>query len=358
MKQAPTDKQALIDKLVAAVLYEGYLLYPYRPSVKNTQRWTFGGLFPQSYCESRRSSEAWYMQCQCLLIGDVDSRLDAVAEFLQLVDRRLDEGSASASLSSDPAALLEKCCGPAAPDVQRGHAWQEAEERKAALESVPLGDLLAAPQCVTFHFPEQVARSPASSADADRTVLREQRALACRVELNAERLAAPAAKTSRSEQAFKLTARVANVTPLAEPAHRNSAEAQLYSLASTHIVLSAVQGEFASLVDPPERWREAAAGCRNERCWPVLVGEPPQRNTMLAAPIILYDYPQIAAESPGELFDSTEIDEILTLRIMTLTESEKAEMAAADPRGRALLQRVNSLGPDQLLALHGMARNP
>ena len=44
--------QALVDRIVNAVLYEGYLLYPYRPSVKNRQRWTFGGLYPRSYCEA------------------------------------------------------------------------------------------------------------------------------------------------------------------------------------------------------------------------------------------------------------------------------------------------------------------
>ena len=88
----------------------------------------------------------------------------------------------------------------------------------------------------------------------------------------------------------------------------------------------------------------------------MLVGDEGDTDTILSAPIILYDYPQIAPESPGELFDGTEIDEILTLRIMTLTDDEKAAMAAVDERARAVLARTESLGKEQLLGLHGTLR--
>jgi hypothetical protein len=77
---------------------------------------------------------------------------------------------------------------------------------------------------------------------------------------------------------------------------------------------------------------------------------------MLAAPIILYDYPTVAPESVGDLFDATEIDEILTLRILTMTDAEKREMAAADERTRALLARAESLSADELKKLHGTLR--
>ncbi len=114
--------------------------------------------------------------------------------------------------------------------------------------------------------------------------------------------------------------------------------------------------QFLSMIDPPEPWRAIAAKCRNLGTWPVLVGEPGSRDTMLSAPIILYDYPQVAPESPGDLFDATEIDEILTLRILTLTEDEKRVMSAVDDRARALLERTESLATEQLLALHGTIR--
>jgi hydrogenase maturation protease len=110
------------------------------------------------------------------------------------------------------------------------------------------------------------------------------------------------------------------------------------------------------MIDPPEPYRAIAATCRNVGVWPVLVGEPGARDTILAAPIILYDYPQVAPESPGDLFDATEIDEILTLRILTLTEDEKRAMRDVDARARALLERTESLARDQLMALHGTIR--
>ena len=110
----------------------------------------------------------------------------------------------------------------------------------------------------------------------------------------------------------------------------------MQSLAATHAVLVVQRGKFVSLTDPPEIFREATAACRNIGVWPVLVGRPGEQDTMLASPIILYDYPQIAPESPGDLFDGTEIDEILTFRIMTLTEEEKAMAAATDDRTRRL----------------------
>lgn len=92
---------------------------------------------------------------------------------------------------------------------------------------------------------------------------------------------------------------------------------------------------FVSSIEPPDELAEAVAGCTNISLWPVLVGSGERHDTMLAAPIILYDYPQVAPESAGDLFDATEIDEILTLRILTMTDAEKREMAAGDERSRA-----------------------
>jgi hypothetical protein len=101
---------------------------------------------------------------------------------------------------------------------------------------------------------------------------------------------------------------------------------------------------------------EAAANCKNIGTWPVLVGEEGQRDAMLSSPIILYDYPQIAPESPGALFDGTEIDEILTLRIMTLTDQEKLEMSLSDQRAREILERTESMPPEQFMKMHGVLR--
>jgi hypothetical protein len=89
--------------------------------------------------------------------------------------------------------------------------------------------------------------------------------------------------------------------------------------------------------------------------WPVLVGDPARADTLLCSPIFVDDFPRIAPESPVELFDSGEIDEILILRILTLTDAEKQEMRA-DPRARALLERVEALDEAALRRLHGSTR--
>ena len=95
----------------------------------------------------------------------------------------------------------------------------------------------------------------------------------------------------------------------------------------------------------------AAASCQNRGWWPVLVG-----GTVLVAPIILPDQPAIAPESPGDLFDATEIDEILTLRVMTMTDEEKAAARGTDPRAAAIIDRCDTLPPEVMERLHGARR--
>jgi hydrogenase maturation protease len=133
-------------------------------------------------------------------------------------------------------------------------------------------------------------------------------------------------------------------------------QAMLHALASTHTILGVEKGEFYSLIDPPDAFREQAAGCRNEGTWPVLVGREGETDTMLSSPITLYDYPQVAAESPGEFFDGTEIDEMLVLRTLTLTDAERQAAVAVDERVRALLTRTGSLSDEQIMSLHGTIR--
>jgi hypothetical protein len=132
----------------------------------------------------------------------------------------------------------------------------------------------------------------------------------------------------------------------------------LRALISAHAILRVAGGEFVSMTDPPEPHRHAVERCDNQGVWPVLAGEPGARDCMLVSPIILSDYPQVAPESPGDLFDGAEIDEILTLRILTMTDSEKEEMRQMDYRTRRILERTENLSPSQLMQLHGTLRNP
>src|SRR5713101_3878462 len=83
--------QPLVDKIVNAVLYEGYILYPYRPSVKNRQRWTFGGLYPPSWCTAQQGSDSPTMQTECLVQGNEAATVEVKVRFLHLVDRTVGE---------------------------------------------------------------------------------------------------------------------------------------------------------------------------------------------------------------------------------------------------------------------------
>ena len=87
------------------------------------------------------------------------------------------------------------------------------------------------------------------------------------------------------------------------------------------------------------------------------VGEADERTAMLCSPILLYDYPQVAPESAGDFFDSTEMDEMLTLRVLTLTDEEKAQLRGGDDRVRQMLERTEATAREQLQRTHGAIRS-
>jgi hypothetical protein len=135
-------------------------------------------------------------------------------------------------------------------------------------------------------------------------------------------------------------------------------DATATSLLGAHLLVEADGCAFVSVVDPPDEAKEIAAGLRQDRCWPFLAGDDGETDLLLGSPIILYDHPQVAPESAGALFDATEIDEILTLRVMTMTDAEKAEARATDPRAREIIDRCDAMTPGDLQQLHGIFRDP
>jgi hypothetical protein len=229
------------------------------------------------------------------------------------------------------------------------YTWQEAVEQKIDLGELSLGDLVDSLHRREFVLEAYRDRQPLRAPDGKilGSLIRERKCIEGLVETSAAEI---------GPRVFKVAVRIENHTPVefAEAASRD--EALLYGLVSTHTVLSICRGEFVSMIDPPANYAQLGCLCRNVGCWPVLVGDEGDKDMILSAPIILYDYPQIAPESPGELFDGTEIDEILTLRIMTMTDQEKQAMAALDQRARAILARTELLDNDQMLGLHGTFR--
>jgi hypothetical protein len=334
-----------VRQIADAVLYEGYVLWPYRRSaLKNRQRWTFGGIYPRGHSEGRED-DPWRMRTECLLLGHEDAVLDVRVRFLQVVRRQVMRAGASGFEPVDELTAAG----------ERHLSWEEATEREVGVGPVRVSDLARWPRRVKIAIPRGQAHEDLGPEGA---IVRSWHRLDGSVEIGAARLPIgprqlPAGVDS-AWQAFRVTVRVANTTPWHGGPREQAVER---TLCSTHAVLHAERGELVSLTDPPDELRAAAKACRNDGVWPVLVGEPGDRSTLLASPIILEDHPRIAPESPGDLFDGGEIDQLLTLNILSLTDAEKAEMRASDPRAREILDRTEALSEEELMRLHGTIRD-
>jgi hypothetical protein len=341
---------ARVDAIVKAVLYEGYMLYPYRPSaVKNQQRFNFGVVYPRTYGEAQGGTEAWTMQTECLVVGSSETQCAVSVRFLRMVDRSIVKvHTPLSSLSSITTEKMEKV-DRLEINGKQYQPWQEAVEETIEVVEFNLADLAAQPMQWPFRLPPMQEKEPIWDEGGliVGVIHRQKASVSGTIDFAAERLA---------ENVFKLMARIANTSRMDTDAALSRGEALVRSLVSAHTILDVRDGEFVSMIDPPENCRTFAASCRNIGTWPVLVGEEGQRDMLLSSPIILYDYPQTAPESPGDLFDGAEIDEILSLRIMTLTDDEKREMRQSDDRARQILERTESMPEEQFLKLHGVLR--
>lgn len=339
-----------VEKIAEAVLYEGYMLYPYRPSaIKNRQRWNFGVLYPRYFCESQSGSESNSMQTECLVKTTPFTRLHVKVRFLQIVRRTVgllrtrgmeeSEGVEPEFEVVDRLEVAERVYQP----------WQEAMEREfseSALDPTSLDSL--SPKSFTLPWQRSIEYLRDERAIAIGVIVREWESLHGAVEFRSVRI---------HDDVIKVTVRVNNrkyVGLIPPPEAMDRETALLDSFVSAHTILGVEQGEFVSLLDPPAVFGHLTTQCNNIGTWPVLAGDG--ANAMLSSPIILYDYPQIAPESLGNLFDSTEIDEILSLRILTLTDEEKREIRQGDERARQILDRTESMPDEQMMKLHGVLR--
>ena len=334
------------EQIAKAVLYEGYMLYPYRPSaVKNQQRWNFGVLYPRAYSEAQEGTDPCESQTQCLVRGSVFPGIQIKVRFLRIIDRTI--GKFDQPLLQWPATMAPEY--KKVPSLVAGgrayQPWQEAEEQEISIQAAQ-SDSVARHE---YSFPAEKNFEPIE-ADGQivGVIVRDKKALAAMVEVRLEHC---------REDVWKITVQIRNTAPFDAAGANNREQALESSLVSVHTILGSANCEFVSLLEPPEELKEIASACQNTGTWPVLIGEPGSHDTMLSSPIILYDYPQIAPESAGDLFDGTEIDEILSLRIMTMTDEEKREMRDSDDRARQILERTEALPAEQLMKLHGVLRN-
>jgi len=342
--------QNLIDNVVQAVLYEGHILYPYRPSARrNLAQSKFGRVFPEAYSAVEHGAELSQMQTECLVEGPESATIGVNVRFLQQVER--DIGALAAPLPKLPA--------PNNPDFfhvvprlevdgQLYQSWQESVERTVAAPVLTLSGLCAQIQTIPFSF--AAARTIEAildrSGDIAGVIVRRHETIEGMVELTAE----PAGAS-----AYKVTVRVVNRSSVPSAFPGNQDEIMMRTICSTHAILQARDAEFVSLIDPAEAHAKAAASCHNIGTWPILIGdeEKQERDAMLSSPVILYDYPTIAPEDAEETLEDGEIEEMLALENVTVTDEEKREVRHPGKRVRRTFAKTGALPDERHLQMKG-----
>jgi hypothetical protein len=328
-------------KVADAILYEGYLLYPYRgSSQKNQMRFQFGVLVPPAYQEVD-ACEASAFQTECLVECPDEAQVLVMIRFLQLQRRTAQRVSPDSGELQDVPALEV--------DGVEYTSWDEAAERQQQA-TASVAALLGRDKNLEFHIGSGETAEDLTDAQGRKAgrLVRRWAPLDGRIQMSAERVAGPYG-------ALRLRVRVENHTA-AETPPRTRDEALHHALIAAHALIGVPGGAFLSQTDPPEWAAAEVAACSNVGTWPVLAGPADCRDLMLSSPVILYDHPEVAAESAGDLFDATEIDEILTLRTLALTDAEKRQARATDPRAAELMDRMDSLPPEMLERMHGAIR--
>ena len=328
-----------VEPIADALLYEGYVLYPYRRSaLKNQYRWQFGVVAPRDWSDAGRTDPC-LQQTECLVRPRGKARLDIKVRFLQVERRQVEIAAGAPNEWQQVDSVFV--------GARELTTWDEAVPREIVLSALPVAESAGE---VCHEFEVEGSRDIEQVADEQDEVrariIRERLPIAGSLRISVAR-----------ERAFcKVRVRIENVTPWQGACDADRPTALRRSLIATHTILAVNDGEFISLLDPPADAAAAAASCMNAHTWPVLAGAAPERNLMLSSPIVLYDYPQVAAESPGDLFDGTEIDELLTLSVLALSDDERREAHATDPRAAQLIERSHNLQNAQLARVHGALR--
>lgn len=347
-----------LEEIVNAVLYEGYILYPYHPLTKKNQRahFTFGCVYPQIYSEKENGVEPCVMQTECLLqTKSIEPKLKVTLGFLQPMKQEIAKSDNGLQLAGSLFSGIFPDKIPTTPfqsvpqlevNGKIFQSWTEAVERKISVEL----ENFFVPRKIPFKFAARRNCEPICNENGNVAglIFRRLELLEGEIKINAERL---------KNDLLKISVRVVNRSPVAFSDLEIPENILQRIFASTHFILETGDGKFISSLETPDEFKAFAGNCKNIGCRPVLIGDEnlQERDTILASPIILYDYPKIATESIGEFFDGTEIDKMPTLRVLTMTDEEKREMSVGD-FSRRILERANSITTKDFLKLHGVLR--
>jgi hypothetical protein len=324
------------------VLFEGYMLYPYRANdPKNRVRWQFGVLAPPAFVDLD-ASERTFLQSECLLEGD-DALLEVQVRFLHVQRRTVEVVRDGAfepveSLDIGPATYLP---------------WDEAVVYETTIP-IKLATGTDDSGLGRLHIPggADVEMLVDSGGRVAGRLVRERRSLDARVVLTVTSLPGP-----YGVRRVRLRLENRTVWQPGGDGYPDRPEALRHSLVAAHLLVAARGGAFISLIDPPEWASRFAEDCEQIGTFPVLVGAPGARDLVLASPIILYDHPQVAPESASQFCDATEMDEMLTLRTLTLTDEEKRYVRGSDAKAAALVDQVDNMPPELIERLHGAIRS-
>jgi hypothetical protein len=229
-----------IKEIADAILYEGYLLYPYRHSaLKNRQRWTFGVIYPRTYSERQGGRDPWLMQTECLVSAQTNTTLRISVRFLHLLMQTRTKAA------------------------QVMDTWDEGMAREIIGEQIPLQALTTGPYKLAVSFPGNATVSTQMDGlpDGETHLLQP---LTGTVTI---------AATPTDHNVFKLRVTIENTSPQANVEIQRRDAILLQSFISTHTILQVLQGSFISLLDPPAELTALAQSCQNLHTWPVLIGD-------------------------------------------------------------------------------------
>ena len=285
-----------VEKIAEAILYEGYALFPYRAdALKNRKRFNFGIVAPRDWAE-KRSHETFFQRTECLVSSAEKAfEMTLKTRFLQ-IENRADK-------------------------------WQAALKREVEVSFI--ADEISGEKVFDFTF----------EGDQDFC------ALAGRISISLVRI---------GDDLYKSQTVLENLTAARST---DFDEIQARSFLSAHTIFSVRGGRFISLLEPPDGLESTAQECQNSGVFPVLVGDERERNRLLSSPIILYDFPRVAAKSFADFFDGTEIDELMLLSILALTDEEKRAIKNGDEKTRRMIEKIESASPSELLRLHAEMTN-